>query len=98
MLSEEIKQLSNHDFLAQAWDKQTADSIFALIHDTPRYEISFLDFCRNDCTACGGNWGGMLLTGIKHKWPQIWETIPEDLGLFGWSCLCIILEELGVHK
>ena len=33
----------------------------------------FLD----NCTACGGNWGGMLLTGIKKLWPNVGNAIPR---------------------
>ena len=25
------------------------------------------------CTACGGNWGGMLLTGVRDLYPEVWE-------------------------
>ena len=34
------------------------------------------------CTACGGNWGGMLLTGIHKLYPAVWEAIPDDMGVF----------------
>lgn len=36
----------------------------------------FLDHC----TPCGGNWGGMLLTGIRELWPNVWNAIPENMG------------------
>lgn len=94
----ELAQLSNRDFLAQSWNAETADKIFALIKNAPRCEKSFLNFFREDCIACGGDWGQTLLTGIKRKWPDIYAQIPNDLGILGWSDLCIILEELGVKK
>lgn len=50
----------------------------------------------NHCTACGGNWGGMLLTGIKRLWPDVWETIPDDMGIFAWNALCAVLVLCGV--
>lgn len=48
------------------------------------------------CTACGGNWGGMLLTGIRELWPAVWEAIPDDMGCFAWSCICSALILCGV--
>lgn len=35
------------------------------------------------CTACGGNWGGMLLSGIKELYPLVYDEIPEHLGSDG---------------
>lgn len=48
------------------------------------------------CTACGGNWGGMLLTGIRSLYPEVWEAIPDDMGVFAWQCICNVLILCGV--
>lgn len=34
------------------------------------------------CTYCGGNWGGMLLSGLQTIYPIVYEAIPDDMGLF----------------
>ena len=52
----------------------------------------FLDHC----IACGGNWGGILLTGIEKLFPNVWEAIPNDMGMFAWMCLCSTLILCGV--
>ena len=52
----------------------------------------FLDHC----TACGGNWGGMLLTGIHALYPAVWNAIPDDMGVFAWACICSVLILCGV--
>lgn len=49
------------------------------------------------CTACGGNWGGMLLSGVRNLYPEVWEAIPEDMGVFAWNCICNLLILLGVR-
>ena len=49
-----------------------------------------------NCTTCGGNWGGMLLTGIKALYPEVWEVIPNDMGINVWPCLLYTLLLLGV--
>ena len=49
------------------------------------------------CTACGGNWGGMLLTGVRDLYPEVWEAIPEDMGVFAWNCIGNVLILLGVR-
>lgn len=49
-----------------------------------------------DCSACGGNWGGMLLTGIKRRWPAVYDAIPEDMGIYAFGCICSVLMLCGV--
>ena len=48
------------------------------------------------CTACGGNWGGMLLTGVNELWPNVWNVIPDDMGCFAWQMICSTLILCGV--
>lgn len=48
------------------------------------------------CTACGGNWGGMLLTGIHKLYPAVWDAIPNDMGASAWACICSVLILCGV--
>lgn len=52
----------------------------------------FLDYC----VACGGNWGGMLLTGIRKLYPTVWSAIPNDMGSSAWACICAVLILCGV--
>jgi hypothetical protein len=48
------------------------------------------------CTACGGNWGGMLLTGIKELYPEVWEVISNSMGKNAFFVICAILDLLQV--
>lgn len=48
------------------------------------------------CAVCGGNWGGMLLTGIKELFPAVYEAIPEKMGSRAFALLCYILQLCGV--
>lgn len=52
----------------------------------------FLDFC----TACGGNWGAMILSGIHELWPFVWSAIPDKMGNSAFLCLCYTLILCGV--
>lgn len=52
----------------------------------------FLDHC----TACGGNWGGMLLTGIHKLYPAVWDVIPDYMGIDSFACICSVLILCGV--
>jgi hypothetical protein len=52
----------------------------------------FLDYC----TACGGNWCVMILTGINKLFPSVWEAIPNGMGIFAWVCLHSVLILCGV--
>ena len=69
-----------------------------VIAETVRAErkpMTFTQFLDN-CTACGGNGGGRLLTGIKVLWPHVWEAIPDDMGGLAWYGLCSVLVLCGV--
>lgn len=35
------------------------------------------EFIKNDCTACGCTWTAMILSGIKKRWPEYYETMPD---------------------
>lgn len=52
----------------------------------------FLDHC----TACGGNWTGMLLSGIRALYPNVWEAIPNKMGASPWESICSVLVLCGV--
>ena len=58
----------------------------------PMTSKQFLD----NCLACGGNWCGMLLTGIDKLWPNVGNAIPDKMGVHAWDCLCSVLVLCGV--
>ena len=63
-----------------------------LAKKTPMTFDQFLDHC----TACGGNWSGMLLTGVRKLWPEVWDIIPDDMGVHAFTTICNLLVLLGV--
>ena len=63
-----------------------------LVHKTP---MTFDEFLTH-CTCCGGNWGGMLLTGIHELYPEVWDAIPDDMGLNPFQTICAALILLGI--
>ena len=57
------------------------------------------DFVKH-CVACGGNWAGMLLTGIQALFPDVYAVIPEKLGRNGaeaFENVCCVLQLCGVN-
>ena len=58
------------------------------------------------CTACGGNWGAMLLTGIKKVFPEHYTEVEEHYnsmdfsggGVKPFGYLCDWLEEHGITE
>lgn len=63
-----------------------------LARKTPMTFKEFLD----NCTACGGNWGGMLLTGVRKLYPEVWDVIPDEMGIHAFTTICNLLILLGV--
>ena len=83
-------------FIIKYWGKQGKRVIKACksINAQP---MTFKDFL-NHCTACGGNWGGMLLTGINKLYPHVYNTIPDDMGIFAWGCITSVLTLLNITE
>lgn len=50
----------------------------------------------NHCITCGGDWGGMLLSGIKELYPAVWDAVPNDMGVFAFTDICLTLVLCGV--
>lgn len=42
------------------------------------------EFIQN-CSACGGNWGAMLLTGIKRVFPEHYSEVEEHYNSMDFS-------------
>lgn len=67
-------------------------AVVCLVNKTP---MTFKEFLTH-CTACGGNWGGMLLSGVHELYPEVWDIIPDDMGWNPFNTICALLVLLGV--
>ena len=72
-----------------------ADTVIA-VAEKHNYGDTFKNFLTH-CTACGGNWCGMLLTGIRKLYPDVWDAIPDDMGLYAFYDICAVLVLCGVR-
>ena len=88
----EIKEAQ--DTILDNWNEAGEKVISACFHSKP-FNDSFDAFLKN-CTPCGGNWGGWLLTGIFDLYPEVYHTIPEDMGHNAFSLIICVLILLGV--
>ena len=80
-------------YLVNEWGdngKRVVEACWSKVNPMPMKE--FLSYC----SCCGGNWGGMFLTGIKKLNPEVWDAIPNDMGVHAFVCLCMVLELMGV--
>lgn len=58
--------------------------------------MKFNDFL-DECISCGGNWTGMLLSGIKSLRPELYNAVPDYMGKRAWMVLTNTLLYLGVY-
>lgn len=65
------------------------------LQQTEPINMKFNDFL-NECIACGGNWTGMILSGIKSLRPELYNAVPDYIGKRAWMTLTNILLYLGV--
>lgn len=82
------------DFILAQWGEQGRLVIDACrnANAQPMTTDEFLDHC----TACGGDWGAMLLTGIKALYPAVYNAIPAKMGRKAFFCICEVLQLLNV--
>lgn len=84
------------DMLHDVWKREVADTVIGLCLDNP-IDKPLEEFLK-DCTACGGDWGNMLLTGIKKLRPEIYDAIPDQIGRNGIQAFVIICNVLYLLK
>ena len=82
------------DYIVEQWGED-GEKVVTACYYSRKEAMSNKDFLSN-CTACGGNWGGMLLSGIKRLFPNVWDAIPNDMGDYAWPCLCYTLMLCGI--
>lgn len=93
MTAQQLADLSERDFISTIW----GNSVLKVIDHQTTTPMTMDQFL-NHCTACGGNWGGMLLTGIKALYPEVYDAIPDDMGMFAWRCICDTITLLGIKS
>ena len=81
--------------LVEEWGEQ-GKKIIALCFKARKFDGDMKAWL-NFCTACGGNWGGMLLSGVRDLYPEVWDAIPEDMGVFAFGNIARVLFLLGVR-
>ena len=91
-----LSELEGDDFIVATW-KYDGIMVLAAIEEQDITPMSHNEFLTH-CTACGGDWGAMLLTGIKVLYPAVYDAIPDDMGHFAWRCLCEVLELLQIKE
>lgn len=97
---DEIKEA--HDVLIEYWGedgKRVIEAIFNMKGDGDdiilHCGMPMREFLQS-CTACGGDWGRMFLSGIKELFPTVWDAIPNNMGTHAWVCICYTLILLGI--
>lgn len=95
-----LSELTDEEILVVTWEEKGIE----FVNDYYNGELPNLDMTSKEfltyCTACGGDWGSMLLSGIRELLPQVWEEIPIKLGANGFmafTAINIFLRMLGVY-
>ena len=80
--------------LVDNWD-EAGKKVIEETHKITPFNDDFGEFL-NHCICCGGNWGGMFLTGINKLWPNVYNAIPDNMGTQAYSCIVSTLILCGV--
>ena len=72
------------------------DNFTEILQRAEPLNMKFNDFL-DECIGCGGNWTGMILSGIKSLRPELYEAVPDYMGKRAWMTLVNTLFYLGVY-
>lgn len=78
--------------VTERWGVEVAAEVLL----TNKRAMLFEDFLKH-CIACGGNIGGMLLTGVRELYPDVYDLIPEYMGTKAFETIIKLLICLGVE-
>ena len=73
------------------------EAVIDAINNVETIPMTFDEFLKK-CTCCGGNWGGMLLTGVMELYPSVWDAIPDDMGWRPLTTIRSLLVLLGIER
>lgn len=93
MTISELNNLSDRECISVLW----GDNVLEVIDNQTTTPMTMDEFLKH-CTACGGNWGGMLLTGINDLYPAVYEAIPDNMGHFAWLAICTTMKLLNIES
>lgn len=96
------KQQAAYDRIGSEWGYDVALQILNLKSKIgSKFEMPFSIFVHEHCTASGGDWVGMILTGIHDLSPRLYDTLPSSLGEDGnhaFANLIALLNLMGVDE
>ncbi len=75
--------------LVQHWE-DAGKRVIEECHKVNPYNKPFSEFISNDCSCCGGDWGAMILTGIRRLYPNVYDAIPDHMGMYAFFLLCYV--------
>lgn len=89
MIKPEYKEEAKQ-WLIDHWGDD-AEKVFEAISLQVPYNGTFAEFKEQECVACGGDWGAMVLYGIKGTFPAVYDAIPYNMGKNGVEALVSLL-------
>ena len=95
---DELAKLNPDEYVVACWHEAGLAIVNLVAEKYSNNDFMDLDEFLSHCTACGGNWGGMLLSGIKELFPDVWELIPEHMGIFAFSVISDTLRLLNIYS
>lgn len=96
--SKEIEKMNSTETLIALWKNDGIKVVDECITYSTTYEPMEIKEFLSHCSTCGGDWGGMLLTGIKELSPEIYNAIPDNMTSFAFLCICEVLALMKIYN
>lgn len=92
----ELSDFSEEDFIVAQWGEAGYNLVSYIERHKSEFRSMTIDDFLTHCTTCGGNWVGLLITGVQKLYPAVYNRIPDKMGSFAFRCVGDLLVLLNV--
>lgn len=90
----ELAELPDDENIIAVWGEDGAKVVDAA--GNFNLGMTMDDFLKH-CTTFGGDWGNMLLSGLRELARPVWDAVPEKMGPLAFSTIVRTLNLVGVN-
>ena len=90
----ELAELPDDENIIAVWGEDGAKVVDAAADID--LGMSMDEFLKH-CITFGGDWGNMLLSGLRKLARPVWDAVPEEMGVFAFGTIMRTLNLVGVR-
>lgn len=94
--TKDMSDFTEEEYIIANWG-EAGVRVCEIAATIPKLNCSVSEFTKAHCVMQGGDWGAWFLTGIRAVSKELWDAIPDDMGVLAFFCICDVLRLIGVR-